>query len=70
MWNVEVPRDRTVLHEGLVIAIEPFLTAGAPEMVADADGWTLRTVDGAVAAQFEHSVVVTVGEPIVLTAVA
>ena len=66
--NVEVPRDRTVLHEGLVIAIEPFLTAGVPRVVEDADGWTLRTVDGAPAAQFEHSIVVTAGEPIVLTA--
>ncbi|MEN3273221.1 MAG: methionyl aminopeptidase, partial [Actinomycetota bacterium] len=47
---------------------EPFLTAGVPAIVEDADGWTLRTVDGAVAAQFEHSIVVTAGEPIVLTA--
>lgn len=66
--NVEVPRDRTVLHEGLVLAIEPFLTTGVPRVVEDADGWTLRTVDGAPAAQFEHSIVVTAGEPIVLTA--
>jgi methionyl aminopeptidase len=70
VWNVEVLRDRTVLHEGLVLAIEPFLTAGAPAIVEDGDGWTLRTVDGAVAAQFEHTVVVTAGEPIVLTAAA
>jgi methionyl aminopeptidase len=68
--NVEDPRNRTVLHEGLVLAIEPFLTAGVPRIVEDADGWTLRTVDGSVAAQFEHSIIVTAGEPIVLTASA
>jgi len=68
VWNVELTRERTRLHEGLVLAIEPFLTPGTPAVVEDADGWTLRTIDGSVAAQFEHSIVVTAGEPIVLTA--
>lgn len=68
--GVEDRRDRTVLWEGLVIAIEPFLSTGATSVVTDDDGWTLRTPDGSVTAQFEHTVVVTHGEPLVLTASA
>jgi methionyl aminopeptidase len=60
-------RDKTELHEGLVIAIEPFLTTGATHVVEDADGWTLRTPDGSLGAQFEHTVIVTRGQPIVVT---
>jgi methionyl aminopeptidase len=59
--------DSTVLWEGLVIAIEPFLTTHATHVVQAADGWTLRTPDGSLGAQFEHSIVVMKGEPIVLT---
>lgn len=68
--GVEVRRDRTVLWEGLVIAIEPFLSTGATSIVEADDGWTLRTTDGSRTAQFEHTVVITHGEPIVLTASA
>jgi methionyl aminopeptidase len=56
-----------VLHEGLVITIEPFLTTGATSIFEDDDGWTLRTPDGSVGAQFEHTMIVTRGEPIVVT---
>ena len=63
-------RDRTVLWEGLVIAIEPFLSTGATSIVEADDGWTLCTPDGSRTAQFEHTVVVTHGEPLVLTASA
>src|SRR5690606_34985864 len=66
--GVEDRRDRTLLWEGLVIAIEPFLAMGATSSVACDDGWTLRTDDGGLVAQFEHTVVVTAGEPLVLTA--
>jgi methionyl aminopeptidase len=68
--GVEDPSDPTVLWDGLVIAIEPFLSTGATYAVEGADGWTLRTPDGSLAAQFEHTVVVTTGDPIVLTAPA
>jgi methionyl aminopeptidase len=47
-------RDRTVLRAGLVITIEPFFTVGATMAVQDADGWTLRSSDGSVGAQFER----------------
>lgn len=60
-------QDRTVLQAGLVITIEPFLTTGATMAVEDADGWTLRSCDGSRGAQFEHTLIVTGGRPIVVT---
>jgi methionyl aminopeptidase len=57
-----------VLREGLVLAIEPFLSVSADHVVDDEDGWTLRTPDGSLVAQFEHSIVVTREGPLVLTA--
>jgi methionyl aminopeptidase len=55
------------LWEGLVMTIEPFLTVRATEVTLAQDGWTLRTPDGSIGAQFEHTFVVTRGQPIVLT---
>jgi len=60
-------RQRMVLREGLVLAVEPFLSPTADHVVEDADGWTLRTSDGSLVAQFEHTMVVTHGRPLVLT---
>ena len=60
--------QRTVLREGSVLAIEPFLSVSADHVIDDADGWTLRTADGSLVAQFEHSMVVTRDGPLVLTA--
>jgi methionyl aminopeptidase len=58
---------RTTLWEGLVLAIEPFLSPTADHVVDDPDGWTLRTSDGSLVAQFEHTMVVTRGRPLILT---
>jgi methionyl aminopeptidase len=55
------------LRPGLVFAIEPMFTLGAPGFRVMADGWTLGTVDGAVAAHWEHTVAVTEQGPAVLT---
>ncbi|HXK16532.1 MAG TPA: type I methionyl aminopeptidase, partial [Polyangiaceae bacterium] len=60
-------RNADVLHEGLVITIEPFLTTRATTIHEADDGWTLCTPDGSVGAQFEHTLIVTRGAPIVLT---
>jgi methionyl aminopeptidase len=57
-----------VLWEGLVLAVEPFLSTGATQVVEGADGWTLRTDDGSLVAQCEHTMVVTRQAPLVLTA--
>lgn len=65
--NVYQPKDRQRLTEGLVITIEPFLTEGTGAIREAEDGWTLKTRDGHVSAQYEHSLVVTRGNPIVLT---
>lgn len=65
--NVARRGDGTRLWEGLVIAIEPFLTTGARTVTEAGDGWTLRTPDGSRGAQYEHTLIVTRGEPIVVT---
>jgi methionyl aminopeptidase len=57
-----------ILHEGLVLAVEPFLSVSSDHVVDDPDGWTLRTSDRSLVAQFEHSIVVTKDGPLVLTA--
>lgn len=50
-----------------MITIEPFLTEGSGVIHEAGDGWTLKTRDGSLSAQYEHSLVVTKGNPIVLT---
>lgn len=47
------------LRPGLVLAIEPMVNAGRPDVSVDADGWTARTRDGSLSAHFEYSVAVT-----------
>jgi methionyl aminopeptidase len=61
-------RQTDVLTEGLVITIEPLIAAGRGEVYQDADGWTIRMRDGSLAAHFEHTLVITAGEPVLLTA--
>ncbi|WP_129776009.1 type I methionyl aminopeptidase [Peristeroidobacter soli] len=65
--NTFDPRNRTVLKEGWVITIEPFLTTRATKAVTAEDGWTLRTPDGSRGAQFEHTMIITRDRPIVVT---
>jgi methionyl aminopeptidase len=65
--NFYNPGDRRVLSEGLVLAIEPFLTTGIGRTVQEKDGWAMRTMDRAFAAQFEHTIIVTKNAPIILT---
>ena len=56
------------LKPGLVLAIEPMCTLGAPDWFVGDDGWTVITADGAPAAHWEHTVAITTGGPVVLTA--
>jgi len=65
--NFHNPNDHRILNEGLVLAIEPFLTTGIGRITEEKDGWSLRTMDRAIAAQFEHTIIVTRNEPIILT---
>jgi methionyl aminopeptidase len=64
------PWQRDVLTEGLVLTIEPMISAGSPHAVQGSDGWTLRTQDGSLSAHHEHTLVITRGAPIVLTRAA
>jgi methionyl aminopeptidase len=47
------------LRDGMVFTIEPMINAGRRHVVTDSDGWTVRTQDGSLSAQFEHTVAVT-----------
>lgn len=67
IFNFNNPRDHRILTEGLVLAIEPFLTTGKGHVVEERDGWSLRTIDRTIAAQFEHTIIVTKNKPVILT---
>lgn len=55
------------LKPGMVVAIEPMLTAGKPGITLDQDGYTYRTRDRSLAAHFEHTILITDGESEILT---
>lgn len=61
------PKDRRLLKEGMVITIEPFLSTHSRFLQEADDGWTLRGEDGSLSAQYEHTLIVTKGAPIVVT---
>lgn len=67
--NYYTKRARTTLTDGMVLTIEPFLTPGPGRIYTAKDGWTLKTANGAPACQYEHTVVITNGKPILITAV-
>jgi methionyl aminopeptidase len=56
-----------VLRAGMTLAIEPMVNAGMPGTKTLNDGWTVVTQDGSLSAHFEHTVLVTEGEPEILT---
>ena len=66
--NYYDPRFRARLIDGLVITIEPILSAGNGKGELQPDRWTVRTADRRLAAHYEHTLVITKGEPILLTA--
>lgn len=61
------PNDHRLLHEGMVITIEPFLSTKSRSVNETDDGWTLTGVKGNLSAQYEHTMIITRGEPIVVT---
>ena len=62
------PWQQDVLTEGLVLTIEPIICAGRDAVTEDDDGWTVRTRDGSLAAHHEHTLIITTGRPVLLTA--
>lgn len=59
--------DRRLLREGMVITIEPFLSTKSRVVTEAPDGWTLVGARGNLSAQYEHTMIITRGEPIVVT---
>ena len=66
--NYHDPRMRARMTEGLVITIEPILAAGDGRGELQQDQWTIRTADRSLSAHYEHTIVVTRGMPILVTA--
>lgn len=60
-------RNGLKLIAGNTLAIEPMITLGSPRVRMGEDGWTALTADGSLSAHFEHTVLVTTGEPEILT---
>lgn len=65
--NYFEPWDSQLLKDGMVLAFEPFVSTGAEEVIELDDGWTFVTRDKSYVAQCEHTLIVTKGEPIILT---
>lgn len=63
------PADTRVLKKGQVITIEPFLTTGTTEVIELEDGWTLAVSKKHRAAQYEHTIIITDEEPMIMTEV-
>ena len=57
----------TRLKEGMVLTIEPMLNVGEWKSKLDSDGWTARTIDGKLSAQYEHTLAITEDGPLILT---
>ncbi|MRG85573.1 type I methionyl aminopeptidase [Salinibacillus xinjiangensis] len=55
------------LKEGMVITIEPMVNVGAWQSKMDDNGWTARTIDGKLSAQYEHTLAITKDGPLILT---
>lgn len=59
--------DTTIMTEGMVLAVEPFISEKAEHIVESGDGWTFITPDKSLVAQIEHTIVVTKDKPILIT---
>ena len=59
--------DQTIMQEGMVLAVEPFISEKADHIVESGDGWTFVTPDKSLVAQIEHTVIVTKDKPIIIT---
>ena len=55
------------IQEGMVFTIEPMINIGGPELTIDDDGWTARTKDHSLSAQYEHQIAITKDGPIIIT---
>ena len=67
---VSEPGEGMVLVPGMTFTIEPMVNAGTAAIRQMPDGWTVRTLDGKYAAHYENTILITDGEPEILTAPA
>ena len=67
VYNYPVLEEDMKLRNGMVLAIEPMASVGSEKIFAAADGWTLKTLDGSLAAHYEHTIAVWEGRVYVLT---
>ncbi len=67
IYNYRTGERGPLLEEGNVLAIEPMLNLGGDDVYTAADDWTVLTKDHLPSAHFEHTVVITKGEPEILT---
>jgi methionyl aminopeptidase len=65
--HYDEPRNTRKIVEGMVFTIEPMINLGGARTKQDNDGWTVRTADGKLSAQFEHTLAITADGPLVLT---
>jgi methionyl aminopeptidase len=65
--NYGLPGRGPELLSGMVLAVEPMITAGSHDIVLDDDGWSIYTTDGSLASHFEHTIAVTEDGPEILT---
>jgi methionyl aminopeptidase len=66
--NFADPEANQILTEGLVITVEPIIAAGSGRSFVAPDKWTIITSDRSASAHYEHTLVITKGAPILLTA--
>lgn len=66
--NYRDPGEQRLLKKGLVITVEPIIAAGSGKVSLARDGWTVRTTDGTASAHYEHTLMITEEEPVILTA--
>jgi methionyl aminopeptidase len=65
--NFGKPGTGPLLEEGMVLAIEPMVNVGGPEVHMGSDNWAVYSEDGSLAAHFEHTVAITADRPRILT---
>jgi methionyl aminopeptidase len=65
--NFVDPKSNQKLRPGMTLAIEPMVNTGGPGVKILNDGWTVVTQDGSLSAHFEHTVLITEGEPEIMT---
>lgn len=65
--NYGKPGTGAKLKPGMVIAIEPMINMGSQKIKMNKDDWTIETADDSLSAHFEHTILITLGEPEILT---